>query len=73
MIDVQFWVLLFTVDCVWSTWSACSGNCGVGTENRMVATPKQHDGMDCTGPIQRVCDTKQPPCKTVICKADWCM
>ena len=60
-------------DCVWSAWSACIGNCGVGTQTRMVVTPKQHNGMDCIGPAQQDCDTNQPPCKTVICKADKCM
>ena len=53
-------------DCVWSAWSACSGSCGVGMRKRIVLTPKQGNGMDCTGPAQQDCDTNQPPCKTVI-------
>ena len=73
-LDVVLLLLIFlcAVDCVWNAWSACSGSCGIGTRNRMVVTPKQHDGKDCTGPMQD-CDTNQPPCKTVICKSDWCM
>ena len=59
--------------CAWSAWSACSGSCGIGTRNRMVVTPKQHDGKDCIGPMQQDCDTNQPPCKAVIGKADWYM
>jgi hypothetical protein len=52
--------LNFNVDCVWSAWSACSGNCHhVGTRSR-VKTLKQYDEKDCTGPSKRFCGLK--PC-----------
>ena len=56
----------FAVDCVWSAWSACSGSCGAGRQIRREAVPKQYGGKACAGSSVQVCDTRQPPCKTII-------
>jgi hypothetical protein len=58
--------LQFNVDCLWSDWPACCGTCGIGTQKRIEASPKRHNGRNCTGPVEQECDTLQPPCMPVV-------
>jgi Spondin-like TSP1 domain len=60
----------------WSEWSACSKDCGPGTQvrSRTVLTPAMHGGEECPSDVQetRACEVK--PC-AVDCKVspwtDW--
>ena len=61
-------VLVFVVDCGWSTWLSCSGPCGVGTRLRTADNPvKKHQGKDCVGDLSEDCDTGKAPCKKHKC------
>ena len=54
---------VFVVDCRWSEWSHCSGQCGVGRRSRTSAdSVRKHRGKSCSGSSMEDCDTGIP-CK----------
>lgn len=53
------------VDGGWSAWSACSADCGGGTQTRTCTNPAPaNGGADCEGPDTQACNTQ--PCEVAI-------
>ncbi|XP_065834079.1 uncharacterized protein [Oscarella lobularis] len=53
--------LNINVDCRWSEWSVCSGQCGVGTRSRTADdSVRRHRGKLCNGSAMEDCDTGVP-------------
>jgi uncharacterized repeat protein (TIGR01451 family) len=48
------------IDCVWSSWGACSATCGGGTQTRIILVAAQYGGAACVGASSQSCNTQ--PC-----------
>ena len=56
------------VDCGWSEWGNCYGDCGVGSRSRSAGNPsKRHHGRKCIEPLVENC-TDLPLCKEQLFK-----